>query len=172
MNGRSKFLSPIPRTGRIAHNANHETIGEMETIICRELGVWMRNPEGVWDWLGRGRIGLKNLGRLLTNREMSNYFREAIVVKSRKLFGVVERHCVALEFTTQMGESEDEQFQDNFGKCMGSIDEYLNTDSIVGQFGETDVYDRAKINSRNISRIPGSRAKGKCNAREEKGKGR
>ena len=35
-----------------------------------------------------------------------------------------------------------------------------------------DVYDNAKLNLTNISRIPGSRGKGKGNDREEKRKGR
>ena len=72
------------------------------------------------------------MGKLLTNREMFNYFREDIMVKTHKLIGAIERHCATLEFTTQMEESEAEQFQDGFGEFLRIIDEYLNTDSIGG----------------------------------------
>ena len=74
-----------------------------------------------------------------------------------------------------MAESESEQFQDSFSKFLRQIDEYLDTESLGEQFGGVvgwgaDVYDNAKLNSANISRIPGSR--GKANARDYRGKGR
>ena len=43
-------------------------------VIWKELGLGVRTPEGVWDWLGRKGMGLGNLGRILTNREMSDHF--------------------------------------------------------------------------------------------------
>ena len=78
---------------------------------------------------------------------------------------------MALEYAREMKGSEDEQFQDSFGKFIRSIDEYMNTDSIGEQFGGADVYDNATLNWTNSSRAPGSRSIGKCNAREERGKG-
>ena len=50
-------------------------LSEIEGIILRELEVWVRNPEGVWGWLGEERRDHKSSGRYLTNREMPNYFK-------------------------------------------------------------------------------------------------
>ena len=67
-------------------------------IIYRELELGVRNPEGVWDWLGKKRGGLKSMGRHLTNREVYSYFKECIVVKSHMIGEVVGKHCVSLHF--------------------------------------------------------------------------
>ena len=69
-----------------------------------------------------------------------------------------------------MAESEADQSRDSFSMFLRHIGEYLNTDSIGKQFGESDVNDNAKLNLANISRIPGSRGKG--NARDDRGNGR
>ena len=143
-------------------------LNELETIIFRELWVGVRNPEGVWDWLVKKRRELKSLGMPRANREMFNYLREEIIVKSHKLSGVIERHCLPVEFITQLEESDTDQLQDYFGKFIRRIDEYLNTDAIGEQFGKADVYDNAKLNLASSARIPGSRGKG--NARDERGK--
>ena len=49
----------------------------------------MRNTVGAWDRIGGEKRELKSLRMFLTNREMFNYFREAIVVHSHKLFGAI-----------------------------------------------------------------------------------
>ena len=41
-----------------------------DTVIESELGIGVRTPGGVWDWLGWERSELKNLGRDLTNRDV------------------------------------------------------------------------------------------------------
>ena len=115
------------------------------------------------DWGERRE--LKSMGALLNNREMFNYFRDSVVVNSRKLLGVVERRRLTMEFIKQMDEFEDEQFRDNFDKFLRQIDEYLNTDSAGKQFGKADVYYNDKMILANISRVPWSRGKGKGNAR-------
>ena len=138
---------------------------EIEGIIFLELGVGREIRKARGDVWG----GLRRLGRCLNNREMPNYFKETIIAQSRKLRGVVGRHCATLDFMKKMKESDDGQFQDSFGKFLRTIGEYLNTDSIEKQFGKADVYDNAPIILTNSSRIPGSRAKGKDNTREEKG---
>ena len=56
-------------------------LGNINDAIWKELGLGVRTPEGVWDWLGRKRRELKNLGRILTNREMFDYFRGANIAK-------------------------------------------------------------------------------------------
>ena len=75
-------------------------------VITRELELWVRNPEGVCDWLGRRRRDLKALGRLLTSREMYIYFKDCIVAISRKLSGVIERHCLSLDFAEDLKQSD------------------------------------------------------------------
>ena len=52
-----KFRKPggVP-TGRIAGQ-----LGGIGEVIYRELGTGVRNPEGVWGWVGKKRIGLKAL---------------------------------------------------------------------------------------------------------------
>ena len=81
MNGCSKFLTPVikNRSGRPYRIAKQ--LNDLETTIYRELWVGVRNPEGVWGWLGQTRRELKILGRFLTNREASDYFREADIAK-------------------------------------------------------------------------------------------
>ena len=53
----------------------------MEGIIYRELGIGVRNPEGVRDWVGERRdMGV--LGRYLANREIAQ-----ITWRRRKTLG-------------------------------------------------------------------------------------
>ena len=77
---------------------------------------------------------------------MFNYFREAIIVKSHELSGVIERHCVSMEFIIHSDESDADQFQDDYGKLIRRIDGCLDTDALGKQFGRADVYDNAKLN--------------------------
>ena len=49
-------------------------LSEMETLLIRELGVGVRNPEGACGWVGKKRMELKSLRMFLTNRAMFNYF--------------------------------------------------------------------------------------------------
>ena len=51
-------------------------LGGIEEVIYRELEPGVRNPEGVWGWLGKQMGDLKTMGRHLTNREVYNYFEE------------------------------------------------------------------------------------------------
>ena len=41
---------------------------ELGKVIRKELGIGIRTPEGVWDWIGRKRGELGRLGSDLTNR--------------------------------------------------------------------------------------------------------
>ena len=81
---------------------------------------------------GGERRELKSLWRYLTNREMPKYFKETRISKSHKLHGVVGRHCLALDFVDQMGESEADHFRDSFWEFVSTIDELLNTDPLRG----------------------------------------
>ena len=47
-------------------------LGGIEKVIYRELEPWVRNPEGVWGWIGKKRSDLKTSGRHLANREVYN----------------------------------------------------------------------------------------------------
>ena len=68
-----------------------------------------------------------------------------------------------------MKESEDGHFHGSLSKFQRTIDEILNSDPVVKQFGKADVYDSARIRFRNSSRVPASRAKGKGTSRDENG---
>ena len=125
----------------------------------------MRNQEGVWDWQGKGRIDLKAMGRFLTNREIYIYFKDCIIAQSRKLSGVVERHCESLEFAAGVGDSDGEVFQEKFEKYIRAVDDHLNSESIEAKFAQSDVCDSTHV-ILNRNRTPGSRGKGKDNARE------
>ena len=50
-------------------------LNDLNNITWEELGLGIRTPDGVWDWLGRKRGELESLGRDLANREISDYFR-------------------------------------------------------------------------------------------------
>ena len=89
----------------------------------------------------------------------------------RKLHTVIGRHCLTMEFATQLELGEAEAFQDMFGEFLRTVGEFLNTDARGKQFGRSDVYDNTKMNLANTARaLPGSRGKG--NARDARGKGR
>ena len=113
-----------------------DQLNSLDAVIEIEMEVGARTPDGFWDWLGRKRIELKNLGRVLTNREMFGYFREANVVKTHKLRQVVQNHCLAIEFTTRLGKNDDEGFRDKFGKVLRTMGEYLNTEARGGNSGK------------------------------------
>ena len=44
---------------------------------------------------------------------MRIYFKDRSILKSRKLSGVIEGHCLSLEFAGDMGESDGEVFREN-----------------------------------------------------------
>ena len=96
----------------------------------------MRTPDGVWDWLGGKRSELKNPGRVLTNREMFDYFREASIEKTHKLRQVIQNHCMAIVSITQLGENDAGGFQDKFGEVLRAVGEYLNTEAMGGNAGK------------------------------------
>ena len=104
----------------------------------------MRNPEGVWGWLGQERRELKIPGMFLTNREVFDYFRDADIAKTHKPHTGVAGNCLAMEFIKQLGAGGAEEFQDDFGKFVRTIGEYLNTDALGKQFGKSDVYDNTE----------------------------
>ena len=92
------FTGGIPGTGRAPIVRIVGKLCGLGKVIYRELELWARNPEGVWDWLGKRRGDLKTMGRHLTNREIYNYFKDCIIVRTNKLEEVVRDHCVSLEF--------------------------------------------------------------------------
>ena len=59
---------------------------------------------------------------------------------------------MSLDFVGQMKVSDDVEFQETFGKFVRTIGELAHTGSIEKQFGTSDVYDNAQINSANSSR--------------------
>ena len=84
---------------------------------------------------------------------MCIYFKHRIVVKSRKLSGVIERHCVSLDFADDEEESDGGKFQEKFANYIRTIEEHLNSEPIEKQLGESDVNDSTKAISGNY-RIP------------------
>ena len=70
------------------------------------------------------RSELKNLRRVLTNREMFGYFREANIVKPHRLRQVTERHCLAVDIITQLEVNEADVFKTSLAKSWG---EWVNT---------------------------------------------
>ena len=92
-------------------------------------------------------------------------------MRNRKLHTVIEGHCLAMEFVTQLELGDAEAFRDMFGKFWMPTGEFPNTDARGKQFGRADVRDNARMNLANAARaLPGSRGKG--NARDERGKGK
>ena len=79
---------------------------------------------------------LKRLGRYLTNRGMPNYFKETSISKSHKLHGVVEIHCLTLDFVGKMKASDSDQLQESFAKSISAIGELTNTDSRENNLGK------------------------------------
>ena len=75
-----------------------------------------------------------------------------------------------MEFIKQLEAGGAEEFQDDFGKFVRTIDEYLKTDAHGQQYEKSDVYDNTKTNLGNDARIPGSGGKG--TARDERGIGK
>ena len=143
-------------------------LGGIGKVIYHELGPRVRNPEGVWDWIGGKRRALKAMCRHLANREVYNYFKVCSIVKSRILSGVIEKNFISLEFMGDLLEPNSAVSQAQFSKYLRRVDGHLNSESVEKQFGQSDVYDStAEIFNRN--RFPGSRAKGKDNARSSKG---
>ena len=71
----------------------------------------------------------------LTNREMCGYFRVANIVKNHKLPTVIERHCLTMEFITQLELGDSGDFQDMLGKFLRAIGEFLNTDARGNNLG-------------------------------------
>ena len=142
-------------------------LGDIWKVIYRELELGARNPEGVWDWIGKKRRYHKSLGRLITNRAMYIYIKECIVAKSRKLREVIEKHCLFLELVAELKEPDDGAFREKFPNYPGTTAEHLNSECIEKQLGQSDVYDSTKV-ILNIYRIPGARAKGEYNPREGK----
>ena len=57
-------------------------------------------------------------------------------MKNRKTHTVIERNCLAMEFITQLELGDAEAFQDTFGKFLGTMDEFLNTDARGGNLGD------------------------------------
>ena len=45
-------------------------LGDIWKVIYRELELGARNPEGVWDWIGKKRRDIRTPARFLDNREM------------------------------------------------------------------------------------------------------
>ena len=68
-----KARHPEPAGHPVMRIANQ--LNNLNGSIWNELGVGVRTPGGVWDWLGRNGRELRNVGRFLTNREMFDYFR-------------------------------------------------------------------------------------------------
>ena len=92
-------------------------------------------------------------------------------MENRKLHTFIERHCLAVEFITQLELGDAEAFQDMFGKFLRTVGGFPNTDERGKQFGRACVYYNTKTNSANTARaLPGSRGKG--NDRDERGKGK
>ena len=58
------------------------------------------------------------------------YFKDCSLVKSHKLSGLIERHCLSLEFVGGLGESGGAVFQEKFAKYIMAIDEHLNSEPI------------------------------------------
>ena len=73
-------------------------LGAIGKVIYHQLGPRVRNPEGVWCWLGKKRNDLKELAIRLTNREIYNYVKGRIVVKSHKSDRIIRMHCLTVEF--------------------------------------------------------------------------
>ena len=75
------------------------------------------------------------MGRFLTNREAFDYFREANIEKTHKLHTGIAGHFVAMEFIKQLEAGGAEECQDDFGKFVRTIGEYLNTDALGSNLG-------------------------------------
>ena len=96
----------------------------------------MRNPEGVWDCLCKIRRDIKTLVRFLTCREMYIYFKDCSVVKSHKLSGVIERHCVSLDFLGDMEESDVGEFQGKVANYISrTVGEHSNSEPTKNNLG-------------------------------------
>ena len=124
----------------------------------RELGIGVRTPEGVWDWIGRKRRELESLVIELPNREVFDYFRGEAIVKDHTLNNIIVQHCLSIDFISKVENSEAETSHDDFALFLSKIDEFLDTDAPGGKFGSSDVYDATKTNRANIGKgPPGSR---------------
>ena len=81
-------------------------LGGIGKVIYHELEPWVRNPAGVWDWLGKIRNDLEALRRRVTYRGICNYFKECRLVKSHKMDEVIRKHCLTISFMGDLEESE------------------------------------------------------------------
>ena len=79
-------------------------LNDLNRVIWKELGLGIRTPDGVWDWIGRKRGELESLGSELANREVFGYFRGANIVKNHMLNNIIVQHCLSVDFINKVGE--------------------------------------------------------------------
>ena len=127
----------------------------------------MRNPAGVWGWLGR-RIDLRTTGSHLANREIYNYFKDCSIAKSHKSDGIVRHHFLSLEFMGDLKNPNGDIPHVEFSDFPKRADGVLNSDSLDSQFGQADVYYSSAV-ILNRHRGPGSRVRNKNNDKAGKG---
>ena len=80
--------------------------------------------------VGGKRIHMKSIGRHLTNREVYSYFKDCIVVKSRKSGEVFGRHFVSLDFMGDVAGPNVEVSHANFTKYLKRVAGRLNSESV------------------------------------------
>ena len=118
-------------------------LGDLNSIIWKELGIGVRTPEGVWDWMGRKRRELGCLGRDLANREIFD-FTGANIVKNHKLNNVIVQHWMSIDSINKVDCVEAEVSLWGFSLFLSKIGEFLDTETPGKQFGPSDVYDATK----------------------------
>ena len=66
---------------------------------------------------------------------MFGYFGEADIAKTHKIRTVIRNHCLDMGFVKQLESCEADDYQDEFGKFLSAIGEYLITNA-PGGFGK------------------------------------
>ena len=89
-------------------------LNDLNRVIWKELGIGIRTPEGVWDWIGRKRRELKSLGRELASRGVFGYFRGASIAKKHTLDNIIAKRCLSIDCFSKVESSEAEVSQDEF----------------------------------------------------------
>ena len=120
-------------------------IQNLDNLDPTKLGIWLGNPEVLWEWLIRGNDVPVAENHGLSDCELLKYSRYSKSLDQYKCKDQIIQNTATVEFPDRYNSIDvDKKFREDCMRCMRNVNRLLESEIGANTWGNAETYDHTR----------------------------